>query len=1169
MKKNLTFWIFSKGLQKTLLKMKFCFIIVLISTLQISASVYSQNLKLSISGKNTTISEIFRDIEEQSEFKFIYSNDLIDEHQEISIDAKNKNIDEILTSVLDISSYDYKVLETNLIVIYPKEEDLQTSNIKGNVKDEEGIGLPGVSIFIDGTIRGTVTDRNGNFELEDVTPETILVFSFVGFLPQRIKVGDEPYLNVTLVQDIVGLEEVVVTAMGITRETKALGYAITNLKSEEITESSESNFANALAGKVAGVQVTSTSGDVGSSTRIVLRGVSSLSGNNSPLIVVDGIPIDNSSVSTYTVDWGSGLNELNMEDIAEMSILKGASAAALYGSRAANGVILITTKSGKNTKGLGVKVTSRLKLYEPFRLPDYQSSYGAGYDVDYYNYWTTSTGSAFGPKLNDGQYFVQMHSPMVRNANGEILYDENGIPVFQPLPWEAKKNMDDFFEVGNDLINTIEISKSGENFSARVSYSHLEQNGMVYNTDYHKDDFSLSGIYNLTDKIKINSSFQLHMGGSDNRTYGDNYPENAVKSALFMPANYDFDVLRDYRNLPGRDIPLSSFVYPNSGYDGVQALNWDLGDYFPNPFFLLENKMLQHEFTNFLAIFGAEVKINDWLTATGRIAREHVHRQYEDKANDGVKHWTGSVYSYKGFYNNSIYKKDNTTMNFNFRANKTFNKIALNALVGGERYHYKNYDHGFRIPELTISGFFNPKNAASDIENWSYESEKKVNSLFGSFEIGFDEAIFFEVTGRNDWSSTLPANNRSYFYPSAKVSALLDKYLPMPSWVSFLKLRGSVAQVGNDTGPYNIAQVYSSRNDITGVYDATIADALKNPTLKPERTRAWEIGTDIRLFNGRVNLDAAYYYRESFDQIMRIDVSSTTGYRNRFINVGQMDNQGVELAMNVFPIRTRDLTWELGFTYAKNKNEVVELAEGVEKLEIGSGIWGVASWAIPGKPYGEIYGPGYQRNEDGKIITENGFTPRTDHDIRLGNIMPDWTGGLRSSFRYKNISAGVLLDIKMGGDLHSATVQHLRLNGLVAETNNPELRENGAIVDGVMNVGTEDAPVWVDNNVAITFSDFCYTTNEYYLYEAAIFDASYIKLREANISYNIPKSFLNKFKVQRATLSLVGRNLALLYANVPHIDPETALNSSDSGQGWEIYNVPSSRSVSLSLTVEF
>lgn len=1166
--------------QKALIIMRLITFLLIISTLPISATSYSQSKKLSLSMENVTLREVLDKIESQSEFDFFYNNATVDESVKVSVNVRKKSIKSILNIVLNPLELSFSVHDRDILISDPAKDNntddpkikiitQATVTVSGIVVDESGMTIPGASVYVKGkTNIGTTTDVDGNFTLELGSLNEILVFSFVGFEKQEVALNGRDFIRVVLKTSLVNVDEVVVTAMGISREAKSLGYAITNLDSEEITESSTSNFANALAGKVPGVQISSTSGDVGSSTRITIRGVTSLSGQNSPLIVVDGIPIDNSTRSSGTVDWGSGLNDINMEDVAELTVLKGASASALYGSRAAKGAIVIKTKSGKDSKGLGVRVTSRATMYKPFILPDFQTTYGAGYDVDTYNYWTGTTGGGYGPKLDDGQFFVQINSPMVRDEDGNILYDESGIPVFQPLEWKARKDMNDFFETGLDLINSVEVSNGSDDYNARLSISNTKTNGMVYNTDYRKNDISFSGNYHLTDNFSFNANVQYHTGGSDNRTYGSNYPENAIKSALFMPANYDFNFLKDYENHAAMGIPLTDFVYPGTN-EGIRAQNWDRSDYYPNPFFLLDNKLMQYDFSKLLAIVGFDYNITDWLALSGKLARESNNQVYEDKANDGIRHWTGSVYSYKGFYNYSALDRNNTTMNFMVRANRTFGDISINSFIGGEQYNYEYKSNGYNIPELNISGFFHPDNAAGEITNYKYTSRKKVNSLFGSFELGYKNGLFMEFTGRNDWSSTLPPENRSYFYPSVKLAALIHEFVTLPEWFSFLKVRGSLAQVGSDTSPYNLDPVFGARNQITGIYEATVQNSLNNPTLKPERTRSWETGLDIRLFKGRLSLDMAYYSSRSFDQIMRIDVSQTTGYSSRYINVGEIDNQGIEASLTMIPIKTPNIGWEIVMNYSMNRNTVIELAEGVERLQIGTGIYTARSYAVPGEPYGVIYGYGYQRNENGDIITEEGYTPRTDELVPLGNILPDWIGGLNSTFRYKNITAGVLFDVKMGGDIQSATVNWLRRDGLVSETNVEEMRENGVVIDGVMNTGTEEEPVWVENNVSIPFSDFLATTNEYYNDESMIFDASYIKLKELSLYYNVPSELTNKVWIQNLRVGVVGRNLALIFANVPHIDPETSLNSLDSGQGWETFNTPSRRSLNVSVILDF
>lgn len=1057
-----------------------------------------------------------------------------------------------------------------LFVVVVRTTCLAQSSVTGHVQLRDEGSAPGVSIMIKGSAKGTITDIDGNFKIEVPSEESILVFSFIGYEKKEEKVGSRSTLKVTLEPSTTDLKEVVVTAMGIESETKSLGYSVSSVDGEQISGSSETNVLNALSGRVAGLQITSSSGGVGSSSRMLLRGISSLGGNNQPLIVMDGVPVNNSSNSSSTVDWGSGINELNPQDIKEVTVLKGASAAALYGSRAANGAIVITTKSGSSKKGLGVEINSSLSLYRPLKLPDYQNDYGEGTSTTYYDYWRQgSSTSSFGPELDAGNYFVQLNSPMVRDSEGNILYGEDGIPIFQPTEMRSyENNVRDFFETGQTYTNSVSISQADENYNVRLSYTNMDQKGMIYNTDFSKNNFSLRGGVKIKDRLQINGNMQYNNGYSGNRNYMNNYAMNPVKSVLFMPRSTDINLLKNYKQLESQGIPLPNFVYPGE-YTDVMSNSYDRTDYFPNPYYVLDNKALTYDFDRIFAVFSGTLYLTDWLKLDAKYSKEYIVRKYEDKSGDGVRNWTGSVWSYAGYYRSNNYKYDNTLSNVFLTANKQFGSFNVNAMLGGEQYSNIYESNGFYVPELTIPNLFNVDNAAGDVQTSNYFSEKRVHSAFGSVSVSYNDYLFLEITGRNDWSSTLPANNRSYFYPSLRLSAVVSEMMTLPTAINFVKLRASVTRVGNDTSPYQLNPTISNRNQIGGVYEATVENSLKNPTLKPEVSEAFEAGLELKLLDSRVSLDATYYMRSNKDQILSATVSPTSGYTSRLVNVGQIDNRGIEISGTIVPVVTSNFRWEIFGNYTRYKNEVVKLAPGVDQFNIGSGIYSASSKAIPGEPYGVIYGYGYQRDSEGNIIHLNGLPQATEELVPLGNVMPDWTGGIGTSVSYKGLSLSALFDVKMGGDMQSATVQWLRMNGLVEETNNADLRENGVVGKGVMNIGTTEEPIYVANNVSVTAADYAYGVNEYYLDESSIFDASYVKLREMKLVYNMPASVWGSLPLQKVVLGVTGRNLAILYSNVPHIDPETALNSGDSGQGWEVFNTPSARSINFSISVGF
>lgn len=1055
-----------------------------------------------------------------------------------------------------------------LALVCPAALYAQQHVVTGTVYGDTGEGLPGVNVVLKNTTIGAITDVDGNFSITVPNAQAALVFTFIGYETAEEIVGDRVRIEVTLTPSATSLNEVVVTAMGIESETKSLGYAVGRVSGEDIGNSSEVNILNALAGKVAGLQISSSSGGVGSSTRMTLRGISSLGGNSQPLLVIDGVPVNNSSVATGTVDWGSGVNELNPQDVAEVVVLKGASAAALYGSRAANGAIVITTKSGAPGKGFGIDFTSSLTLSKPLRLPDYQNDYGEGVSTTEYDYWRLGSSTAsFGPELDAGLYFVQLGSPMLRNEDGDILYGDDGLPLFQPIAFRSyKNNVKDFFNTGKDLTNTISVSRSEDHYNFRLSYTHLKQAGMIPTTDFTKNDLGLNAGVKINKKISLGGNIQYHTGYSDNRNYMNNYAMNPVKSVMFMPRSADINLLKQYASLEDMDIPLPSFVHPGE-YEGVLANSYDKSDYFPNPYFTLDHKKLMYDYDRLFSVITAKVNILPWLKFDGRYAKEIITRTYEDRSDKGVRNWTGSVWSYAGYYKWNSYQYDNTTANFFLTASKQMGDFNLTAFGGAERYSIAYTTHGIYVPELTVPGLFNVSNAAGDVQSSNYYSEKRVNSIFGSATLSYHDALFLEVTGRNDWSSTLPASNRSYFYPSARLSAIMNELMTLPGIISMLKLRTSITRVGNDTSPYQLQPSITNRNQIGGVYEATVENSLKNPQLKPERSDAFEVGMELALLNGRVSGDITYFTRATKDQILSATVSPTSGYSSRLVNVGQINNKGLEVQLSYRPIQRKELTWEITGTYTRIRNEVVELADGVDQYSIGSGIYSASSKAIVGQPFGVIYGYAFQRDPDGNIIHVNGLPQSTDETQPLGNIMPDWLGSVGTTVNYKAFTFSTLIDMKIGGDLQSASVQWLRMNGLVKETNNAALRESGVVGKGVMNVGTSDNPVYAPNNVAVSAATYSQAANDYYLDESCVFDASYVKLREMRLSYRLPKALLERLPIQKVLFGITARNLAILYSNVPHIDPETSLNATDSGQGWEVFNIPSARTVNFSLSI--
>ena len=1037
----------------------------------------------------------------------------------------------------------------------------QGRKIQGIVTDSiTREAIPGVNILVKGTGQGTTTDQDGKFEVLIPAGKEVLVFSFIGMEKREIVVSNTSFLQVRLKTGI-AMDEVIVTALGISRSTKSLGYSATNLKSDEISSSRELNLINSLAGKVAGLEIRSSSGGVGSSSRILIRGISSLSSDNQPLFVIDGVPVNNTLRSgSGDIDWGNGISDINPEDISEMTVLKGAGAAALYGSQAANGVIVIKTKSGRGQKGLGFEYNTTVSFEKPFRLPSFQNKYGPGMNPSGWDFWKSGEEPyyAWGPLLDNGILAVQWNSPL----------GSDGKPV--PLPLVSyPDNFRDFFSTGQILSNNLSFSKGEEgNFHFRLSFNDAREKGMLHNTDLTRNVISLNAGTPIAKKLEVNTSIIYSLTRSGNRLNGNSDAYNAVKSALFMSRSDNVEDLRNYKELLERGVPLPGSYTGKNPLVVAPGTTMATSDYYPNPFFTLDNLLNEFSSNRLFGVVGIVYKITDWLRADLNTSLERIDELYEQKCNDGVRHWNGSIYSYKGSYSRGLTQRDGRTSNFRLTFSKDLGFLNISAFAGGEQRDNMMDWGNMSAQELAISGVFNMSNAQGTKQASNGYSHRRVNSLFGSADLSFKNGVYFTVTGRNDWSSTLPPANRSYFYPSVSLSWVASETFKMPAFISFAKLRLNASQVGSDTWAYQLERSFYNLDRIGTIYEASVENTLKNPNLKPTRTNQYEAGLDLRFFENRLNLDLAAYSGTSFDQITPVNIASSTGYSYRYVNVGEVSNRGVELAVNSTPLDRGGFKWDLGITGSRNINTVVSLAEGVDALPIGYGYSGIRTEARPGMPYGNIIGYGLKRDPLGRVVHVNGLPVKSESERVLGNITPDWIGSLTTRFRYKDVYLSALFSARFGGEIYSLTTQWMRQFGLDIATDVP-LRQGAVIGDGVMEKTINGETVYVTNNVSVPFSDYSYWYNAYGLHETAIFDASYIKLKELRLGWDLPAARLKKWNGSRISVALVGRNLALLYSKIPHVDPETSLSADNSKQGFEIFNMPSARTISMNLTVTF
>jgi TonB-linked SusC/RagA family outer membrane protein len=1036
------------------------------------------------------------------------------------------------------------------------QERLVTGTVS-SVEDRSFVA--GVNIVVKGTTVGTISNSDGGYSLNVPAEAETLVFTFIGLAPKEVTIGTQSVIDVAMETDIQQLSELVVTAFGLEREKKALGYAVQEVKGEDLAKAPTSSVVNNMSGKVAGLQV-STNSIPGGSPEFVLRGFSSVGGNNQPLIVVDGVPIAQTVNSRNLMSsedairndpnfnrkqnqqYGGGISEIDPNNIANISVLKGPSAAALYGSRAANGVILITTKTGSAAKkGIGAEVNFSATFEEPLVKPKFQNTYGggSGYSTWYSDGWSGTVDGFKGTDGTDESWGSPMDGRLIRHWWSGT---DTAPLVPEPDNWEQ------WWETGKTVNTNVSITGNNELGSFRFSAGQLKQDGIVYNNDFYRNNFRLNAAYNFTQKLKVTVSGEYVKSGSENRAF------SSSSNFVWHHRHTNFGQLKNYRAYE------SVHIQPKGD---TEAPSWQ-HTFFSNPYFEQEVLVTPNEKDRFLGNVAINYQLTDWLSVLARTGtdlwtdtRTVVDRYARTRA--------GSFRA--GRYSEEILRNQETNSDFIVKADKEFKDISLVIQAGGihrTNYYKANYT---RVNELTIDRVYNLGNNASPNLNESAVAESEMNSLFSAVTVGYKNVVFLDVTGRNDWSSTLPKQNNSFFYPSGALSAVVSEMLPSVfnnNIVSFFKLRGSWAQVGSDGAPYQLQQVYNPK----GLWNGTTpkfgeSSQIANSDLKPEITTGVELGADIRFLNGRVALDITYYEQATKDQILAVDISRTSGYTGRILNAGKITNKGVEISLSGTMVKfPNGLTWDASVNFARNRNEVEELAPGLTSLI----LWtqrGASLEARVGQPYGNLYGNKFARTDDGQLILKNGYPYNLPGQHVIGNITPDWTGGILNAVTFKGVTLSVLIDVKKGGDIYDMGSSLGRQNGILEES--LDGREEGLIGLGVKNVGSDESPSFVPNDVVVPARTFMtyYSGRQYH--EAAVMDGSYVKLREASITYKLPGKWFDKNFLEGVSISAIGRNLAIFHKNARHVDPE--ISSAD--MGFTSGQLPSTRSIGFNVNVKF
>ncbi len=1054
----------------------------------------------------------------------------------------------------------------------------QTFPVKGVVtSSEDGAPILGVSVVYDGTTIGVITDAQGAFTLP-AGPEGVsnVVFSCIGYTTKVVPVGSVSH--VAMDRDVAFLDEVVLTALGIERQKKSLGYAVQDVNAEALTRGSQQNVANALQGKLAGVQITRAGGAVGASQRILIRGNSSF-GSNEPLIVIDGIPMDNSAGGNEGgddrgwLDTGSGINDINPEDIESITVLKGGSA-AIYGMRAGNGVILITTKKGSSvSKKMKVTYDGSVTMDHVFNLPHYQNQYGQGYEGHEY-VWKTYFGEDFATyqdfvynnEEGMGYYYVDGRGSGINDGDDEswgprldigLKIPQYNSPVVdgerQATDWVSNlNNIKDFFETGYTQSHTVSVSNSSDRGSYRASVGLRQQKGVVPNTDIRHINASLNSSFNFSKFFSADISLYF------NNTHSDN----------LMPTGYSSDnPLQSIMQWFGRQVDMKDLkAHYDETMENGEYYNW-ISAFHVNPYFNLYKNVNGYDRDRIIAKGSLFFTPISWLKFETRVGFDLFHDQTFQKtfySSDMPYGWFGKTL------------EDHHELNADVIGyfNKDFGDFAVDALLGanyrdmvyGYNYMGANPSNGLTIPGLyTMSNVVGPPVTSMD------NSHIRSNSVYANASVGWKGQVYLEASVRRDWSSTI---KQAFTYPSVSASWVITESFPAikGSFLSYLKIRANWANIGNATSAYSTGIYFTSPgSSISGQSQFSLPTTLANPNLRPENINIREVGIESAFWQNRVRLDVALYSKTTRDQIMSIEIPRSSGYSYELINAGRMDNKGVEVSLGVDIFRNPNgFNWTTTLNWSTDKSMVKELADGLDTYTLGSD-WSTYNYALVGESWGTLVGTGLVRDDKGNVIVKYGV-PQYQDNVKIGDVTPQWLAGWNNEFSFKNFSLGFLLDFRKGGDFFSVSQMFGAYTGIYDYTADGGIREKGAvfgedICKDLTFVNEDGTP----NTTAIDPEDAFKSFRK--INELATIDGSFLKLREAHLTYTLPASLIKKVKwIDSAKLSIVGNNLAILWLaknNYTRIDPESSLGSGNSSVGYESNSCPPTRSIGVKLNIAF
>lgn len=1029
--------------------------------------------------------------------------------------------------------------------------------VTGTVTDEaNGTPLIGVNVFVKNTTIGTVTDIDGKYELSAPDDATTLVFSFIGYRSQEVAINDRTVIDLGLAAETEILDEVVVTALGIEKESKKLGYATSIVDADEINVNRSANFMNALQGKVAGVNISSLGTGPGGTSKVRIRGQSSISGQNNPLIVVNGIPIDNTNFGTnpgnngadgalgtngggVTSDGGDGLTSINPDDIESMTVLKGAAAAALYGSRAKDGVIMITTKTRGESRGLGVSYNINYTNETPLDFTDYQYEYGQGENgVRPTTANPTSGQWSFGERFEPGMT--------------QVLFDGVTVP-YEPVFDQVK----DFFRNGQNINHSLSLASGGDRGGFNLSLSNLNSKGITPNNEYTRRTINLGFSYNLSSRLSFSGNVNY---SNENNQNPPNVAQqdNTIPVALYNMANsMPLDLLDEKKyDANGNEFVYSRFRNRTNPY-------WTLAEQF--------NEIIRDRIFGNISV---KYDVLSWLYIQGRVGQDYWSR---DQQYNGLPTGKASLGPAPEGFVNGTYTQEarrfrETNMDLLLAASREFGDFGLDVTVGGNQMYRRADRNLVNVTDFVVRDLYTVQNARVKDPTYAL-SERAVNSVYGSAEVSYKRRLYLNGTLRNDWFSTLSPENRSISYPSVSASYVFsESFATLPSWLNFGKIRAAYAEVGSDTdvAPYSDVLFYNINANLFANPGGSLqpvggsnTSQLPNPALRPMRTSETEVGIDLRMFNNRLSLDLAAYHKITSDQIVSATISDASGFVNTLINSGESQNRGIEMLLNIAPVKNTNFQWNFIFNGSYNKTKVLSLLTDTpgDNIRVGSHVFNGFLHHVVGEELGQLTGFGYRRDEQGRqVFGANGVPLRSQDLIYFGSALPKWVGGFTNSFNIKGVQISALIDFKLGNMMMSGTNFNATRHGLHKMT--LPGRETGVVGDGVNEQGEI-------NTVATESQRYWEVVRSQQLVEPIVYDAGYWKLRQVTIGYDLTPLLSDNFPVKSLVLNLVANNVAMLKKWVPNIDPETFGFSSDNVIGLESTGVPSTRSIGFNLNVKF